>query len=91
MPRKTARIYEVDVLTALTAQVEALTGKINTMGVRGTQSPFVTCDLCNENHSSDRCSLNYESVQYMNNFNRQQNNPNLNYYNAGWKNHPNFS
>ena len=61
------------------------------MGVCGTQSLFVTCDLFNGNHSSDCCPLNSESVQYVNNFNRQQNTLYSNYYNAGWKNHHNFS
>ncbi|WRX13588.1 Integrase [Theobroma cacao] len=47
--------------------------------------------MCGDGHSYDRCPYNSESVQFVGNFNRQQNNPYSNTYNLGWKNHPNFS
>ena len=49
-PRKIVEIYETEVLTAQTTQVDALSRKFDTMGVRGTQSPFRTFDICNGNH-----------------------------------------
>ena len=39
----------------------------------------------------EQCPSNPESVNYIGNFNRGQNNPYSNSYNPGWRNHPNFS
>ncbi|XP_021284056.1 uncharacterized protein LOC110416390 [Herrania umbratica] len=47
--------------------------------------------MCGDSHSYDQCPYNSESVQFVGNFNRQQNNPYSNTYNPGWRNHPNFS
>ena len=37
------------------------------------------------------CSTNPESVNFVGNYQRNQNNPYSNTYNPGWRNHPNFS
>ncbi|KAH9801672.1 hypothetical protein KPL71_001111 [Citrus sinensis] len=52
----------------------------------------LSCVYCGEEHDFDNCPRNPASVNYVDNFNRQlQNNPYLNTYNPGWKQHPNFS
>ena len=66
------------------------------MNVNAIQTNVV-CDHCARNHSSVNCQmgnpfaqLSYGQANYVSNFQRQ-NNPYLNTYNPGWRNHPNFS
>ncbi|WRX08623.1 Retrotransposon gag domain - like 6 [Theobroma cacao] len=86
-PRKTVRAYEIDALGALTAKVVtkvvALSKKFDTLGVHAIKNSFVVCEMCGDSHSSDQCSCNSASVQFVGNFNRQQNNPYSNSYNPG--------
>ena len=52
----------------------------------------LSCVYCIEEHEFDNCLGNPTSVNYMSNYNgHPQNNPYLNTYNFGWKQHPNFS
>ena len=93
-------VHQVDATTALAAQVELLTRKIDKM-----QMPTQTtsCEFCGGPHFSSNCNAggmfathgssnftNHEQVDYMGNASRQQNNPYSNTYNPGWRNHPNF-
>ncbi|EOX94378.1 Uncharacterized protein TCM_003966 [Theobroma cacao] len=85
--KKAVGIHEIDALNALTV----LTKRFDTIGVNVVQNSFITCDLCRDNHSSDQCPSNSESVQFVGNFNRQQNNPYSNIYYLDWRNDPNLS
>ncbi|XP_021279860.1 uncharacterized protein LOC110413413 [Herrania umbratica] len=89
--RKAVGAYEIDALGTLTTQVAALSKKLDTLGVHAVQNSLVVCEMCGDSHSYDQCPYNSESVQFVGNFNRQQNNPYSNTYNPGWRNHPNFS
>ncbi|XP_022875808.1 uncharacterized protein LOC111394287 [Olea europaea var. sylvestris] len=98
-PRKTSRLHNVDAVTALAAQMEVLTMKMDNLSKSVNmvhQSPPV-CEGCGADHASTRCPLasthvnQSEEVSYAQNFQRQQNNPFSNTFNPGWKNHPNFS
>ncbi|XP_017970386.1 PREDICTED: uncharacterized protein LOC108660644 [Theobroma cacao] len=89
--RKAVGAYEIDAISNLVAQVVALSKKFDTLGVHAVQNSFVVCEMCGDGHSSDQCLYNYVSVQFVGNFNKQQNNPYSNTYNPGWRNHPNFS
>ncbi|XP_017974466.1 PREDICTED: uncharacterized protein LOC108661548 [Theobroma cacao] len=89
--RKVVGAYEIDAIGNLAALVVALSKKIDTLGVHVVQNSCVVGAMCGDGHSSDQCSYNSASVQFMGNFNKQQNNPYSNTYNPGWKNHPNFS
>ena len=61
------------------------------------QSPFVTCDFCGDGHATNICPgnssslINSETANFVGNFNRDRNDPYSNFYNPGWRNHPNFS
>ncbi|KAG8498918.1 hypothetical protein CXB51_005289 [Gossypium anomalum] len=79
-PTKTAGIYNVDSVTMLSNQVHpAMKCDSNGGGVPTEYPPF--------NPTTEE-----EQVNYMGNNNfRAQNNPYSNTYNAGWKNHLNFS
>ena len=71
--RKVAGMYEVDAMTALAAQVSALTKKIDSLAVqpvKAVQSTSVICDICAGNHASEQCAISAESVQYVSNYNR---------------------
>ncbi|XP_022872320.1 uncharacterized protein LOC111391352 [Olea europaea var. sylvestris] len=98
-PRKTLGLHNVDAVTALTAQIEVLTMKMDNLSKSVNmvhQSP-PACEGCGADHASTRCPLasthfnQFEEVSYAQNFQRQQNNPFSNTYNPSWKNHPNFS
>ncbi|PON84516.1 hypothetical protein TorRG33x02_197200 [Trema orientale] len=90
LPMKTIVAHEVDAITALSVQIGTSSKKFDTMGVHAIQSSFVVCEICNGNHTKDGYPSNMESMQYVVNYNWQQNNLHSNFYNLGWKNHPNF-
>ncbi|KAK5793055.1 hypothetical protein PVK06_034191 [Gossypium arboreum] len=95
-PTKTADVYNVDSVTMLSNQVKLLNKKID--GLLGSTQvhPVMKCETnggraCTE-YQPFNPSTEEEQVQYMGNNNpRSQNNPYSNTYNAGWRNHPNFS
>ncbi|KAG8499090.1 hypothetical protein CXB51_005497 [Gossypium anomalum] len=79
-PTKTAGVYNIDSITMLSNQVH----------------PVMRCDSSGGGVHTEYLPFNptteEEQVNYMGNNNfRSQNNPYSNTYNAGWKNHPNFS
>ncbi|KAI3802286.1 hypothetical protein L1987_30416 [Smallanthus sonchifolius] len=85
-------VHQVDGITSLAAQVEALSTKIDQMHVHKARS---LCEFCGGAHPTSSCQVGdqgaHEQVDFMSNQNRPQNNPYSNTYNPGWRNHPNFS
>ncbi|PIN00194.1 DNA-directed DNA polymerase [Handroanthus impetiginosus] len=59
--------------------------------VNQVQHTPVTCKECGEGHPSDQCPHSVESIQFVSNARKPQNNPYSNTYNSGWRQHPNFS
>ncbi|KAL4597574.1 hypothetical protein ACB092_11G000200 [Castanea dentata] len=96
MPRKIAGVLELDSITSLAAQMATLSQQLGKMNVNAIQTNVV-CDHCSGNHSSADCQVgnpfaqsSYGQANYVSNY-QCQNNPYLNTYNPGWRNHPNFS
>lgn len=77
----------MDGLSTLSAQVSLLTKRIQMREVQSQANDHMTqvisSDYCGVDHSS-------ESVNYISNLNKNQNNPYSNTYNPGQRNHPNF-
>ncbi|KAK1439692.1 hypothetical protein QVD17_05512 [Tagetes erecta] len=83
-------VHQVDSYTALTAQLEALSTKVDQMQVNRVHT---CCELCGGPHPGSDCQMGemmHEQVDFMGNQTRPQNNPYSNTYNPGWRNHPNF-
>ncbi|XP_070009821.1 uncharacterized protein [Nicotiana sylvestris] len=54
----------------------------------------ICCEMCGDNHTSDMCPMNPESIYYVGEQSRGPTNQQAQYgisYNANWRNHPNFS
>ncbi|KAG8496231.1 hypothetical protein CXB51_009109 [Gossypium anomalum] len=95
-PTKTAGVYNVDSVNMLTNQVELLNKKIDGLLGSTQVNPVMRYDSSggglHTEYQSFNPSTEEEQVYYMgNNNSRPQNNPYSNIYNAGWRNHPNFS
>ena len=94
-PKRAASINEMEAISTLAAQVNALTKKLDSMtvhGVHALNSSNGVCEQCGDSHLSSFCPMNAESAQFIGNHNpSQRNNPYSNSYNPGWRNHPNFS
>ncbi|KAG8486098.1 hypothetical protein CXB51_019412 [Gossypium anomalum] len=95
-PTKIAGVYNVNSVTMLSNQVKLLNKKID--GLLGSTQvhPTMRCDSSGRGVLTEYPPFNptteEEQVNYIGNSNfRSQNNPYSNTYNAGWKNHPNFS
>ncbi|KAG8472463.1 hypothetical protein CXB51_035368 [Gossypium anomalum] len=94
-PTKAAGVYNVFSVTMLSNQVELLNKKID--GLLGSTQvhPVIRCDSSGGGLHTEYQSFNpspeEEQVHYMGNNSRPKNNPYSNTYNAGSKNHPNFS
>ncbi|KAG8493081.1 hypothetical protein CXB51_010415 [Gossypium anomalum] len=95
-PTKTAGIYYVDSITILSNQVELLNKKI--FGLLGSIQVYLVMSYdssgggVHTEYQPFNPIIEEEQVNYMGNNNcRSQNNPYSNTYNAGWRNHPNFS
>ncbi|XP_063946016.1 uncharacterized protein LOC135151483 [Daucus carota subsp. sativus] len=87
---KAAGILDVDATTALTAQIKALTMKMDSLVNLGIQQPPSVCELCAGTHSTDQCAISSESAQFVSNFQRSQQ-PAPATYHPNNRNHPNFS
>ncbi|XP_063937065.1 uncharacterized protein LOC135147718 [Daucus carota subsp. sativus] len=87
---KAAGVLDVDATTALTAQIKALTMKIDSLANLGVQPPPNVCELCAGAHSSDQCAISSESAQFVSTFQRSQQ-PAPATYHPNNRNHPNFS
>ena len=90
-PPKAAGVIEVDQVTALNAKIDFLMQSMKNFGVNQVQHTPVTCEECGEGHPSDQCPHSVESIQFVSNARKPQNNPYSNTYNPGWRQHPNFS
>lgn len=85
-PVKANNIYEVDAITTLTAQVEAISKRLDTMQVQ-PQSPMMSCESWGNqagpsSPSFDR-NASIEQVDYVGWNNSFQNNPYNGTYNIG--------
>lgn len=95
--RRLAGVHNVDAITSLAVQIEALSKKIDNMQVSALKIQTSVCDFCGGGHPNHECQVSnsfassFEQANFVSNFHRQQNNPYSNTYNPGWRNHPNFS
>ncbi|KAK5784798.1 hypothetical protein PVK06_039333 [Gossypium arboreum] len=94
-PTKTVSVYNIDLVTMLSNQVELLNKKIDNFLSSTQVHPVMRCDSSRGGVHTEYQSFNptteEEQVNYMGNNNfESQNNPYSNTYNAGWRNHPNF-
>ncbi|KAK5811958.1 hypothetical protein PVK06_027350 [Gossypium arboreum] len=95
-PTKTAGVYNVDSVTMLSNQVELLNKKIDGFLSSSQVHPVMQCESSGGRTSHSEYqpyghNMDNDQLNYMGNNPRSQNNPYSNTYNAGWKNHPNFS
>ncbi|XP_075489567.1 uncharacterized protein LOC142528407 [Primulina tabacum] len=98
--RKSAGVHQVTDFSAITAQLDALNRKLDSLNVGGTAMRLqeIFCDKCGGEHYAKDCQddnpfyvqegapINQVGVQ-----NRPRNDPYSNTYNPGWRQHPNFS
>ncbi|XP_070001895.1 uncharacterized protein [Nicotiana sylvestris] len=98
--QKTTGLIEIDDLSAMRAEIAKLANQMNRMTMQKTQQMqhvqqmSLCCELCGDNHISDMCPTNPESIYYVGQQSRGSINQNAQYwntYNPNWKNHPNFS
>ncbi|KAG8493031.1 hypothetical protein CXB51_010401 [Gossypium anomalum] len=95
-PTKIVGVYNVDSATMLSNQVELLNKNIDSLLGSTQVHPAMKCDSSGGGVPIEYPPFNptteEEQVNYMGNNNfKSQNNPYSNTYDAGWKNHPNFS
>ncbi|KAL5572943.1 hypothetical protein UlMin_022540 [Ulmus minor] len=93
--KRTAGVHDIDAFNKLAAQVALLNNNFKNLNVASVSN--VVCENCVGSHSNMECQFggqsqenSSEQVNYVAN-NQRQFNPNSNYYNQGWRNHPNFS
>ncbi|KAL5559254.1 hypothetical protein UlMin_035465 [Ulmus minor] len=93
--KRIAGVHDIDAFNKLAAQIALLNNNFKNLNISSISN--VVCDLCAGNHSNMECQFGSqaqenspEQVNFVAN-NQRQYNPNSNYYNQGWKNHPNFS
>lgn len=92
--KRVVGVFEVDYLTAISAQLASLAKKVEQINIAQAIGP--KCKHCGRNHESIDCNIGspfvqtMEDVNYTQNFQRQQHNPNPNTYYLGWRNHPSF-
>ncbi|XP_075099467.1 uncharacterized protein LOC107827969 [Nicotiana tabacum] len=96
--QKSAGVLELDVVSALSAQISTLTNQVNQMNLsinkqqaQPLQQVQIFCEVCGEGHISNLCLANPESVYFVGNANRGQTNQYGDTYNPNWRNYPNFS
>ncbi|KAG8496909.1 hypothetical protein CXB51_008012 [Gossypium anomalum] len=95
-PTKTADVYNVDAINMLSNQVEILNKNIDGLLSSTQVHPVMRCDSSGGGSSNIEYppyghNMENEQLNYMGNNPLSQNNPYSNTYNAGWRNHPNFS
>ncbi|PIM97903.1 DNA-directed DNA polymerase [Handroanthus impetiginosus] len=90
-PPKAAGVIKVDQVTTLNTKIDFLMQSMKNFGVNQVQHTPVTCEECGEGHPSNQCPYSVESIQFVSNAQKPQNNPYSNTYNPGWRQHPNFS
>ena len=82
-PTKPAGVYDVDAVTGLAIQLDALSKKIEGLSMVQQPAQVACCEICGGRHISRECT---ETVNYMGNAPHSQNNPHSNTYNQGWRN-----
>ncbi|KAL0284350.1 UNVERIFIED_CONTAM: Retrovirus-related Pol polyprotein from transposon.6 [Sesamum radiatum] len=88
----------IDAAAALSAQITALTHRMDNLGAAILNgAPVGPCGACGQiGHSSQDCqvgnpSIVHEDANFVSNGGRSNFNPYSNTYNPGWRSHPNFS
>ncbi|KAL0401942.1 UNVERIFIED_CONTAM: hypothetical protein Slati_4224100 [Sesamum latifolium] len=95
--RRVTGVHSVDAITAFSAQMAALTQKVDNLGAAiWNDAPMVPCGACGQmGHLSQDCQVTPNSINEDANFishgPRSNFNPYSNTYNPGWWSHPNFS
>ncbi|XP_031264274.1 uncharacterized protein LOC116122580 [Pistacia vera] len=97
--RRTSDVHNIDAITALAAQMQALNKKIDGLQMQKPAIVACMCDFCGEDHPNHECQSGNmfavnsmpDHANYVSNFRRPNNNPYSETYNLGWRNHPNFS
>ena len=87
-PNKPAGVYDVDAVTGLAMQLDALSKKIEGMSMVQQPTQVLHYELCDGGHGSQECT---ETMNYIGNAPHSQNNPHSNTYNQGWRNHQNLT
>lgn len=89
-------MLELDIVNKINAQFVSLNRRLDKLEKKGLGNTQMlkNCGYYQGEYSMKECpceeSNNSEKVAYLGNLN-QMNNPYLNTYNPGWRNHPNFS
>lgn len=82
--KSTPDVLQMEALSTLSTHISALTKKMQMLevqcqaNVQMTQTMYF--DYCEHDRPWDQCPLHVESVNYVHNFNRNQNNPYSNTY-----------
>ncbi|PIN03721.1 DNA-directed DNA polymerase [Handroanthus impetiginosus] len=88
---KATGVIEVDQVTALNAKIDFLMQSMKKFGVNQVKHTPIICEECGESHPSEQHPHSVESIQFVSNAQKSQNNPYSNTYNPGWRQYPNFS
>ncbi|KAL0457755.1 UNVERIFIED_CONTAM: hypothetical protein Slati_0402700, partial [Sesamum latifolium] len=96
--KRTAGIHNINVVSALSAQMTALTHKVDNLGAAmWNDAPIGPCGACGQmGHWSQDCKVGnqfsiHEDANFVSHDGRSNFNPYSNTYNPGWRGHPNFS
>ncbi|WOH14159.1 hypothetical protein DCAR_0933675 [Daucus carota subsp. sativus] len=87
---KASGILDVDATSVISAQLKALTMKVDSLANLGIQQLPTICELCAGTHATDQCAISSESAQFVSNFQKSQQLAPATYY-PNNRNHPNFS
>ncbi|KAL0404784.1 UNVERIFIED_CONTAM: hypothetical protein Sradi_2119200 [Sesamum radiatum] len=95
---RVANVHSIDAITTLSAQMAALTHKVDNLGtVIWNGAPIGPCGACGQmGHLSQDCKVGsqfsiHEDANFVSHGGRSNFNPYSNTYNSGWRSHPNFS
>ncbi|KAL4279254.1 hypothetical protein GQ457_03G019280 [Hibiscus cannabinus] len=91
--RRTLGKLELDANDSVSAQLSAITNLLKNLQKPSdvSEAKALSCNHCEGNHHATDCPIMHEQASYLGNYNRNSNNPYLNTYNPGWRQHPNFS
>nr|XP_009784080.1 PREDICTED: uncharacterized protein LOC104232551 [Nicotiana sylvestris] len=98
--QKSAGLLELDEVSAMRVDIAKLANRMTRMTMQQPKpmqhvpQMAICCELCGDNHMSDMCPTNPESIYYVGQQNRGRPNQHARYgnsYNPNWRNHPNFS
>jgi len=69
MPQpKVMGMLEVDAITALSAQMAAMTKKIDSLAENKVKPVAYVCEICAGSHQTDQCAISAESMQFVSNY-----------------------